>query len=260
MKKLLLLNVILALSTGIFAQVGIGTSTPHASAQLDVTSSSKGLLMPRMTASQRTAISTPATGLLVFQTDGSSGMYYYTGSEWIRLQNDSDATPTGTILPFAGSVAPSGYQLCDGSSLNRSSYSKLFAVIGTTYGSADGASFKVPDLRGRTIIGAGTGSGLSTRTLGANGGAETHTLTINEMPSHNHTINDPSHAHTSYIGRDDGNNSNIDGQAPPGDAAANRLGAATTSSTTGISINNNGGGAAHNNMQPYTVLNYIIKL
>ena len=65
--------------------VGVNTTTPHASAALDVTSTNKGLLAPRMTAAQKTAIATPATGLLVFQTDGTSGFYYYNGTTWIAL-------------------------------------------------------------------------------------------------------------------------------------------------------------------------------
>jgi hypothetical protein len=80
-------------------QVGIGTSTPDASAQLDISSSSKGLLTPRMTSAQRTSISNPATGLLVFQTDGISGFYYYNGSSWTNLSSASASTvPSGTVV------------------------------------------------------------------------------------------------------------------------------------------------------------------
>jgi len=72
------------------AQVGVGTATPDASSQLDITSISKGLLMPRMTAAQLAGIASPATGLLVYQTDGTAGFYYNTGTpgapNWLRLQ------------------------------------------------------------------------------------------------------------------------------------------------------------------------------
>ena len=84
-------NILLALFfvfTGWFyasAQVGIGTSTPDNSAMLDVYSITKGFLAPRMTQTARLAIPTPATGLLVYQTDGVAGFYYYNGSGWIVL-------------------------------------------------------------------------------------------------------------------------------------------------------------------------------
>ncbi|MBP7346387.1 MAG: tail fiber domain-containing protein [Sediminibacterium sp.] len=65
--------------------VGVNTTTPHASAALDVTSTDKGMLAPRMTAAQKTAIASPATGLLVFQTDGTPGFYYYNGTAWVAL-------------------------------------------------------------------------------------------------------------------------------------------------------------------------------
>jgi len=88
MKKYLLL-VGLFLSSQIFAQTGIGTTTPHASAKLDVSATDKGFLPPRMTNAQRTAISSPAAGLMVYQTDGTSGLYYYNGSAWIYIINST---------------------------------------------------------------------------------------------------------------------------------------------------------------------------
>ena len=77
--------------------VGVGTTTPAASAALDVTSTSKGLLLPRMTSAQRVAIPNPVTGLFVFQTNGTPGLYYYIGTTWVNLG-------TGTI-PDAGGNA-----------------------------------------------------------------------------------------------------------------------------------------------------------
>ena len=84
MKTKILATLIVLLSLGTFAQVGINTdnSIPDASAMLDVSSTTQGFLPPRMTETQRDAISSPATGLLVFQTDGTSGLYYYNGSAW----------------------------------------------------------------------------------------------------------------------------------------------------------------------------------
>ena len=86
MKKItLLLGAFIALTAQ--AQVGIGTSSPVASSILDLTSTTKGMLVPRMTATQKSDISSPATGLLIYQTDGTTGFYYYTGSAWIGLPN-----------------------------------------------------------------------------------------------------------------------------------------------------------------------------
>lgn len=94
MKKLLvILAVIITFSLTVNAQVGVGVASPDASAMLDVTSTTKGLLAPRMTAAQRAAIGTPATGLVVYQTDGITGFYYYTGAAWVVLINGTDALP-----------------------------------------------------------------------------------------------------------------------------------------------------------------------
>ena len=89
MKKIFfLINVLLIASFG-EAQTGIGTTTPNASAKLDVSSTNKGFLPPRMTYEQRTAISSPAEGLMVYQTDGTSGLYYYGSSGWIYIINST---------------------------------------------------------------------------------------------------------------------------------------------------------------------------
>lgn len=80
----------------ITGEVGIGTNAPASSALLDLSSSSKGVLIPRMTAAQKTAISSPTTGLLIFQTDASTGFYYYNGSSWISI-SEPNWTSAGTI-------------------------------------------------------------------------------------------------------------------------------------------------------------------
>jgi hypothetical protein len=92
------------------AQVGIGTPIPHTSAKLEVKSEDKGFLCPRMTSAQRTGISTPATGLLVFQTDGAAGFYYYTGTEWKQLSNVTSTSASLTTLDFDNvKLEPSTY-------------------------------------------------------------------------------------------------------------------------------------------------------
>ena len=83
-----------------FAQVGIGTNTPASSAQLDVTSTERGFLPPRMTTAQRNLIASPATGLLIFQTDNTAGYYFYDGSAWVGLGSagsSSNNSSTGML-------------------------------------------------------------------------------------------------------------------------------------------------------------------
>lgn len=197
------------------------------------------------------------------------------------FSNGNLLLPPATILPFAGSTAPGGYLLCDGSSVSRTTYSDLFATIGTTYGVGDGSTtFNLPNLSGRMILGVSGGHALATT-----GGAETQILTQNELPSHSHTgttndggshthtINDPGHVHARLNARDDGNSSNTPGQAPAGDANTNyTTGYPTESATTGITINSvgdhthsfttnsTGSGSSFSIMNPFLSLNYIIKI
>jgi microcystin-dependent protein len=155
---------------------------------------------------------------------------------------------------------------CDGRSVERSRYPVLFDLIGTTYGSDDGSSFKLPDCRGRVVGCIGAGTGLTSRTAGTLLGTETHTLTIPEMPSHNHGIIDPGHNHSitdpghthSYVNNtNDQNTDNVFASETAADQVD--LNQTTGSSTTGITINNNttgittattGNSQPHNNMQP----------
>lgn len=89
--------------------------------------------------------------------------------------------PAGSVLPYAGSTVPEGWLACDGTSYNRDDYPDLYTAITTVWGSASSTTFNVPDFRGRTLIGDGTGSGLSARTLGDDGiGEETHALSSSE--------------------------------------------------------------------------------
>jgi hypothetical protein len=97
MRKSIFTIFILLLSTTLTnAQVGIGTTSPNGSAQLDVNSTNKGFLPPRMTSAQRGNITSPVAGLMVYQTDGTAGLYYYNGSAWIYIIN-----ATNNTLPVA---------------------------------------------------------------------------------------------------------------------------------------------------------------
>lgn len=103
--------------------------------------------------------------------------------------------PPGASMEFSGSILPSGWLWEDGSYYAPSAYPDLFAAIGYTYGQS-GTNFKVPDSRSRVTVGAGTGTGLTTRTLGQTGGLEGVTLNLAQIPSHNHGVNDPGHNHS----------------------------------------------------------------
>ena len=106
MKKLFFsLTTMLSLSTLIAQNVGINTNTPHASAALDVVSTTQGVLVPRMTQSDRNLIASPATGLLVYQTDATPGFYFYNGSAWTSLSGGGGTTyNAGTGISIAGNV------------------------------------------------------------------------------------------------------------------------------------------------------------
>ena len=96
--------------------------------------------------------------------------------------------PSGVIEIFAGSTAPNGWLICDGSAISRIIYKDLFSVLGTTYGSGNSNdTFNIPDMRGRCLIGVGTGTGLTNRTLASTVGAETATLLETNLASHTHT-------------------------------------------------------------------------
>jgi streptogramin lyase len=97
-RVLLLILAIFIIPNAIAQSVGIGTTTPHGSARLEINSTTQGILIPTLTTTQRNAISNPATGLLVFQTNGTPGFYYYTGVMWINLTNGYQPNSQGIAL------------------------------------------------------------------------------------------------------------------------------------------------------------------
>ena len=183
--------------------------------------------------------------------------------------------PPGTIVTYISNTIPAGWLACDGSSYLRSQYPELFSVISTTFGGTS-TTFNVPDLRGRTVVGVGSGVGLTARALASTGGAETHTLTTAELPSHSHsgtTSADGAHSHTHNAnGGNDGlglvqdtnTNTVINTDSSSNEFNAWQLPQALTINSAGshshtFTTSSEGGGAPHNIMQPYIVLTYIIK-
>jgi len=170
--------------------------------------------------------------------------------------------PVGGVLPYAGATSPTGWLLCSGQTIGdvgsgadfaSADYENLFNLIKSHYGNAgtedwaSGDTVSLPDLQGRVIAGkddmGGTSAnrltnqsgGLNGDTLGATGGAETHTLTTSEMPSHSHT----------YTG-----NAGLGASGTGGNAQLNAVSRSTGSAGDNVS---------HNNVQPTIILNYIIK-
>lgn len=172
------------------------------------------------------------------------------------------AVPAGAMLDYAGTSAPTGWLLCDGSAVSRSTYSALFSAIGTTWGAGDGSTtFNVPDFRRRVAVGSG-GSGSATlgNAVGNTGGAETHTLTTAQIPSHTHTgttSSDGAHTHT-ISGAENVAAGTHSAQTP--NSGANQI---TTSSsgahTHTFTSDATGGGGSHNIMQPSAVVLKIVK-
>ena len=150
-----------------------------------------------------------------------------------------------------------GWLLCDGRLLNITDYPFLFGAIHYAFGSnISGTQFQLPNPAGRVPGFTGTGSNLTSRNMGSNFGTETHTLTVAEMPTHNHGITDPGHFHAGntdsagYAGANASVQTPVTGTNVADDTGSHSHAFTTDTKTTGITINNNGSSNAHNNMQP----------
>lgn len=144
-----------------------------------------------------------------------------------------DTLPIGTMILWSGTNTPQNWLLCDGREVSRETYNELFAIIGTTWGAGDGStSFNLPNYTDRFPIGAGGDVDLA-----ETGGEKEVTLTVEQIPSHSHTL---------YAQTTGGSNSVVPRVASSGTWDDNK-------------ISSTGGGQAHNNMPPYTGSYYIIK-
>ena len=166
-----------------------------------------------------------------------------------RVQDKTGyVSPVGSVIAFAGSTAPGGWLLCDGSGYSSANYPDLYAVIGTSYGSTSG-NFLVPDLRTRVPVGLSS-SNTQFQEIGDVGGEVEHTLSVEEMPNHDHVM----HAQGEvggygYLSRGS--------RAFSGGGGAWFGGSGTIDG--GMKTGFNGADSSHNNMPPFVVMNYIIK-
>lgn len=156
----------------------------------------------------------------------------------------------GEVRFLALVATPTGWLAADGTARSRTTYAKLFAAIGTVWGTGDGsATFNLPDLRGRVVVGAGAGSGLTARNIATKWGVEAVVLSTAQMPSHAHSIYDPGHYHMTQGHRQVGNGYGVTNLADD-----NVPNTATIAAATGIGIYAAGGDQSHDNTQPSVAL------
>lgn len=210
------------------------------------------------TASTISGINTAGTSTSLARADHNHAL----GGGVVDLANLSTSAqgrlvPVGAVMPFAGSSAPVGWLICNGTAISRTTYADLFSAIGTAFGAPDGSTFRVPNLSGRIVQGvnpdftggqdgfSGSGSIAASNFLpitarGEWRGGTTHTLITAEIPAHTHTVSYAQASNTATSGT--GNRSSLAG-----------TGSTQTTSSTGD-------GAAHNNVPPVLIMNYIIKI
>ncbi|HTP79449.1 MAG TPA: tail fiber protein [Bacteroidota bacterium] len=155
----------------------------------------------------------------------------------------------GEIRMTAATTAPSGWYFCQGQTLPITQYTALFSLLGTYYGGNGSTTFGLPDLRGRVPVGYGQGTGLSSYTLGQTGGVESVTLTVNQIPSHTHSVEvdllpgTTSKPVAALLAK-------YPGIPSYGTSPAVAMSSSTVTST--------GSGQSHTNIQPYLAVNYMI--
>ena len=209
----------------------------------DLNTYNRGVFVFASAAARTSAFSsagiTLAEGWFSYLVDTNS-TEYYDGAAWVAV---ATAAPAGRIEAYAGATAPTGYLLCNGDPVSRTTYAALFAVTSTTYGVGDGSTtFNVPDLRGRVPVGVGTNASVNARAL-SDGVA-----VANRRPQHRHTP----HAHSQKTD----NFSDGTGAGKPYPLAA---GAGTQSN---INTTDGGSGVATDSLDApaWLTVNYIISI
>jgi microcystin-dependent protein len=163
----------------------------------------------------------------------------------------------GEIRLFAGNFAPAGWAFCAGQIVAISGNEALYQLIGTTYGGNGQSNFALPNLQSRVPVHAGTGAG-SSYSLGQTGGVETVSLTVQQMPSHNHTLG----ASTTGQTLAPATNTLLGAATAPGQPGSTYVYRAAPENATlnPSTILNSGSSQPHTNIQPYVAVNYIIAL
>ena len=165
------------------------------------------------------------------------------------------------VFMFAGNFAPRGFASCEGQLLSISQNTAVFSLLGTTYGGNGQTTFALPDLRGRTVVGQGQGPGLSPYIEGQQGGSEVVTLSVNQLPAHNHTIKANAGLPTTAAPA-----GAYFAAGPPTGTGPNAVQLKTySSSQPGVvlgtqSVTNTGGGQSVPILSPYLSMFYIIVL
>ena len=187
----------------------------------------------------------------------------------VQIGADGIINPIGSIKMYGGSAAPTGYLLCDGSAVSRTTYASLFTVISTTFGVGDGSTtFNVPDMRGRVPIGVGTGVGGGSSGTGAPTGGSALTAvaraswkgTENAVNiSHTHTDSGHSHVERYDGSLDSGGGNNVMSGANNQDTVVDNTTSGNTTATSSANISTEGVSGTGLNFQPVMGVNFIIR-
>ena len=167
----------------------------------------------------------------------------------------------GEIRAVGFNYAPQNWALCNGSLLQIRSYTALYAILGNTYGGDGRTTFALPDLRGRIVVDAGQGPGLSRYQLGQVSGTENVTLATTQIPAHIHNLSSDIAVGANSAG---GSTTAPAGNVPAANTNAQRYSTSTDALMAAGSVSGTatavGGGASHPNLMPYLSVNYIIAL